>query len=163
MSSPKRVIVLLLPLLTLGLLVLVGGVGTAQKEKGQSKGKAIKALLVTGGCCHDYARQKQIITRGISARANVVWTVAHQGGISQRNGAIVDAAPIVDGVALLDEPAGAFLHPLLDLREQRFFLFAGIRFVWSPEASAFEYQGDFRISGQEAHARVAGPRYWHRG
>ena len=42
----------------------------------------IRALLVTGGCCHDYARQKLILTRGISARANVVWTVAHQGGTS---------------------------------------------------------------------------------
>jgi putative membrane-bound dehydrogenase-like protein len=40
----------------------------------------IRALLVTGGCCHDYARQKLILSRGISARANVVWTVAHQGG-----------------------------------------------------------------------------------
>ncbi|MBM79632.1 MAG: heme-binding domain-containing protein [Planctomycetaceae bacterium] len=40
----------------------------------------IRALLVTGGCCHDYARQKLILTKGISARANVVWTVAHQGG-----------------------------------------------------------------------------------
>lgn len=43
-------------------------------------GKPIKALLVTGGCCHDYDRQKLIITKGVSARANVVWTVAHQGG-----------------------------------------------------------------------------------
>ena len=42
--------------------------------------KPIRALLVTGGCCHDYERQKAILTKGISARANVVWTVAHQGG-----------------------------------------------------------------------------------
>ena len=42
--------------------------------------KPLKALLITGGCCHDYARQKLILTRGISARANVVWTVVHQGG-----------------------------------------------------------------------------------
>ncbi len=40
----------------------------------------IRALLVTGGCCHDYERQKAILTKGISARANVVWTVVHQGG-----------------------------------------------------------------------------------
>ena len=42
--------------------------------------KPINALLVTGGCCHDYDRQKLILTRGISARANVRWTVVHQGG-----------------------------------------------------------------------------------
>ncbi len=45
-------------------------------------GHPIQALLVTGGCCHDYDRQKLILTRGISARANVRWTVVHQGGTS---------------------------------------------------------------------------------
>ncbi|MCA8999677.1 MAG: discoidin domain-containing protein, partial [Planctomycetaceae bacterium] len=46
----------------------------------QAAEKPIQALLVTGGCCHDYNRQKLILTRGISARANVRWTVVHQGG-----------------------------------------------------------------------------------
>ena len=46
----------------------------------QAQEKPIRALLVTGGCCHDYARQKLILVRGVSARANVVWTVVHQGG-----------------------------------------------------------------------------------
>ncbi len=45
-------------------------------------GRPIRALLITGGCCHEYDRQKLILTRGISARANVVWTVVHQGGTS---------------------------------------------------------------------------------
>ena len=44
--------------------------------------RPIQALLVTGGCCHDYARQQLILTQGISARANVIWTVVHQGGKS---------------------------------------------------------------------------------
>ena len=44
--------------------------------------RPIQALLVTGGCCHDYDRQKLILTRGISARTNVRWTVVHQGGTS---------------------------------------------------------------------------------
>ena len=48
----------------------------------QSTDRPIQALLVTGGCCHDYDRQKLILTRGISARANVRWTVVHQGGTS---------------------------------------------------------------------------------
>ncbi|HBJ39045.1 MAG TPA: heme-binding domain-containing protein [Planctomycetaceae bacterium] len=42
--------------------------------------KPIRALLVTGGCCHDYDLQKLIIPRGVSARADVIWTVVHQGG-----------------------------------------------------------------------------------
>ena len=37
----------------------------------------IKALLVTGGCCHDYKAQKQILTEGLSARANVEWDVVY--------------------------------------------------------------------------------------
>jgi hypothetical protein len=36
----------------------------------------IRALLVLGGCCHDYAKQKDILTRGISERTEVAWTVA---------------------------------------------------------------------------------------
>lgn len=42
--------------------------------------KPIRALLVTGGCCHDYPRQKQILTKGISDRSNIEWVVVHQGG-----------------------------------------------------------------------------------
>lgn len=44
------------------------------------KTKPLKALLVTGGCCHDYTAQKKIIPEGVSARANVEWTIVHEGG-----------------------------------------------------------------------------------
>src|SRR5947208_2163285 len=39
--------------------------------------KPIRALLVLGGCCHDYVKQKDLITKGISARANVQWAIAY--------------------------------------------------------------------------------------
>ena len=39
--------------------------------------KPIRALLVLGGCCHDYAHQKDVLTRGISQRAYVEWTIAY--------------------------------------------------------------------------------------
>ena len=52
----------------------------ATHAPGSASARPIQALLVTGGCCHDYDRQKLILTRGISARANVRWTVVHQGG-----------------------------------------------------------------------------------
>ena len=58
-------------------LVLILTISNLQAE--QTK-PPIRALLVTGGCCHDYQRQKAILTKGISARANVHWTVVHQGG-----------------------------------------------------------------------------------
>jgi len=40
-------------------------------------GKPIRALLVIGGCCHDYPAQGKLITEGISARADVEWTIAY--------------------------------------------------------------------------------------
>ena len=39
--------------------------------------KPIRALFICGGCCHDYLHQKDIIPKGISARANVEWTIAY--------------------------------------------------------------------------------------
>jgi type 1 glutamine amidotransferase len=47
-----------------------------------SAAEPLRALLVTGGCCHDYDRQKVILTEGISKRANVEWTIVHEGGKS---------------------------------------------------------------------------------
>ena len=44
----------------------------------------LKGLLVCGGCCHDYERQKLIITEGISQRANIDWTVVHEGDPQDR-------------------------------------------------------------------------------
>jgi type 1 glutamine amidotransferase len=38
----------------------------------------IKALLITGGGSHDYPKQKNILTEGISARANVTWTIVDE-------------------------------------------------------------------------------------
>ena len=48
-----------------------------QNQAQQGQDKPVRALLVIGGCCHDYAAQKDILTKGISGRANVEWTVAY--------------------------------------------------------------------------------------
>jgi type 1 glutamine amidotransferase len=40
--------------------------------------KPLRALMVCGGCCHDYTAQKKILSEGISARANVEWTIVHE-------------------------------------------------------------------------------------
>ena len=45
--------------------------------------KPLRVLMVTGGCCHDYEQQKKILSQGISARANVAWTIVHEGGDSR--------------------------------------------------------------------------------
>jgi type 1 glutamine amidotransferase len=39
--------------------------------------KPIKAMLVTGGCCHDYAKQKEVLKKGLQQRANVEVTLVH--------------------------------------------------------------------------------------
>jgi len=41
--------------------------------------KPIRALLVCGGCCHDYENQKKIISEAITSRANVVFDIVHEG------------------------------------------------------------------------------------
>jgi type 1 glutamine amidotransferase len=53
-----------------------GGFVSAQNNSAE-KPKPIKALLVLGGCCHDYARQKDILAKGIAQRANVEVTIAY--------------------------------------------------------------------------------------
>ena len=58
-------------------LVSLLGLVPIRAAQGEDHGKPIRALLVVGGCCHDYAKQKDILTQGISARANVVWTIAY--------------------------------------------------------------------------------------
>ena len=60
--------------------VLFGVCSCGMMEAFRPGGKPIRALLVTGGCCHDYENQKRILTEGISARANVEWTIIHEGG-----------------------------------------------------------------------------------
>lgn len=45
--------------------------------------KPLRAIMITGGCCHDYEKQKIILSGGISQRANVEWTIVHEGGDSR--------------------------------------------------------------------------------
>lgn len=64
----------------LGLAALISGPRTravAGADEPKSETKPIRALLVLGGCCHDYAKQKDLLTKGISARAPVEWVVAY--------------------------------------------------------------------------------------
>jgi type 1 glutamine amidotransferase len=37
--------------------------------------RPIRVLLITGGCCHNYAFQSQAMAQGISKQANVEWTI----------------------------------------------------------------------------------------
>src|SRR5580765_8112918 len=61
-------------LLTLA-LVLVAQLNAAEP---------LKVLLITGGCCHDYAQQKDILKKGIEARANVTIDQIHTNDSSTK-------------------------------------------------------------------------------
>ena len=39
--------------------------------------KPLRVLLITGGCCHDYSKQKDILEQGLEERANVVVDQIH--------------------------------------------------------------------------------------
>src|SRR3954467_6056637 len=51
-----------------------GGFALAQDKPAA---KPIRALLVLGGCCHDYAKQKDILAKGLAERANIEVTIAY--------------------------------------------------------------------------------------
>lgn len=70
------------PLLA-SLLVVATATAKAQAQATADKEvKPLKVLLVTGGCCHDYDRQKLILGEGISARAKTEFTIVQEGGKS---------------------------------------------------------------------------------
>jgi type 1 glutamine amidotransferase len=56
---------------------LLIGLRPVDSIRAEDDPKPIRALLVIGGCCHDYQKQKDILTKGISARANVQWAIAY--------------------------------------------------------------------------------------
>lgn len=56
----------------LALTALVGLTSTLSAEQ-----KPLRVLVVAGGCCHDYANQKEILKKGIEARVNATVEVAY--------------------------------------------------------------------------------------
>ncbi|HWE97664.1 MAG TPA: ThuA domain-containing protein [Tepidisphaeraceae bacterium] len=54
----------------------IGG-PAVRAEDAKPAAKPIKVLLVLGGCCHDYAKQKDILAKGLAERANVDVTIAY--------------------------------------------------------------------------------------
>lgn len=60
-------------------LALLAPTSAADKEA------KLKGLLITGGCCHDYNNQKQIICEGLSQRVSISWDVVHEGGTGREH------------------------------------------------------------------------------
>jgi type 1 glutamine amidotransferase len=64
-------------------LILLFAILLAVPSFAEDAVRPIRALMVTGGCCHDYEAQKKILSEGIAARARVDWTIVHEGGDSR--------------------------------------------------------------------------------
>ncbi|MCX6882263.1 MAG: ThuA domain-containing protein [Verrucomicrobia bacterium] len=50
----------------------------------QAAEKPLRAMLVLGGCCHDYPAQKDILKKGLEARANLVVDVVFSADTSTK-------------------------------------------------------------------------------
>ena len=61
-----------------------GLLSTAEKSEKEGP-RALRVLHLTGGCCHDYEKQKLILTGGIAERANVEFEIVHEGGTGTKH------------------------------------------------------------------------------
>jgi putative heme-binding domain-containing protein len=65
-------------------LVVAGFVSLCQIVSAEAP-RPLKILLVTGGCCHDYTNQKELIKNGLETRAHLEVTHVQQGGDSRQS------------------------------------------------------------------------------
>ncbi len=49
-------------------------------DKSAPSPKPVRALLITGGCCHDYELQAKALTEGANKIAAITWTIVNEGG-----------------------------------------------------------------------------------
>lgn len=93
----------------------------ASPARGADAVKPLRALLISGGCCHDYPRQDEILPKGISARANVEWTVfrdpstgtSSKVAVYQKDDWAKDFDIVVHNECFSDEKDAAWLERIL--------------------------------------------------
>jgi type 1 glutamine amidotransferase len=49
-------------------------------HRGPVAARPLRALLITGGCCHNYAFQTRSLTNAVARHAVVDWTIVNEGG-----------------------------------------------------------------------------------
>jgi len=64
----------LVTLVTLAAALLAGPLLAAPAKP------SLKALLITGGCCHDYDLQSKALIDGAKRHADIAWTIVNEGG-----------------------------------------------------------------------------------
>ena len=58
--------------------------GSSVTSSAADRPKPVRVLLITGGCCHDYDIQKDILKKGLEERANVVVDQIHNADKSTK-------------------------------------------------------------------------------
>ena len=76
----KRLLLILPAIVAMVTTALLFAADDAKPAADAAKVKPLKILMVCGGCCHDYENQKRILAEGLSARANVEFTIVHEEG-----------------------------------------------------------------------------------
>jgi type 1 glutamine amidotransferase len=68
------------------LILLVAGLmlTSCSSPKCSADKKPLRALLITGGCCHNYAFQTQQLTNAVARLTATDWTVVNEGGNGTR-------------------------------------------------------------------------------
>ena len=66
---------------------------TQRGQAAQPAGPRINALVVSGGCCHDYPLQGRLLMDAVNKSLPVDWTVVVQGGRGTRGSMPVYARP----------------------------------------------------------------------
>jgi uncharacterized protein len=68
----------------LRLLLAFTSLASASFGATPSPSTPIRALLVTGGCCHDYELQAKALTEGARKFGEITWTIVNEGGKGTR-------------------------------------------------------------------------------
>ncbi len=58
-------------------LFTVLGLAASSFAADSAKPAPLRVLLITGGCCHDYATQKDLLKKGLESRAHVTVDQVH--------------------------------------------------------------------------------------
>ena len=78
-------------LLTIGLSWAVGEPVFAAEAENK---KALRILLITGGCCHNYTFQTQALKEAVAKMAQAEWTVVNEGAEEPRRKFLSTRMPI---------------------------------------------------------------------
>jgi type 1 glutamine amidotransferase len=77
MTTQRWVLRKLLTPLAVMLGVLAANLLATAADESAGAPRTLRALMISGGCCHDYERQNYILSKGISDRARVEWSIVH--------------------------------------------------------------------------------------